>query len=322
MFQTYFHKVILLSISMTMLFFVLTLVNNHPTDEMGGLNSLFGNNQIQINGKPIDVTPHEKLMANNIVDIRDVNVDIVGHELVVQEIDSIITILQTHTNESPSIIEPPNGILLYGPPGTGKTTLGKAVSKKLSTECTFIHISPDVLENKYYGEGLKHIAAVFSLARKVKPCVIFFDEIDGFMSTRSALDQSHTNTMKTSILTCMDSIQNDWNILFIATTNRRTALDPALLRRLDVQLNMGLPTVCEKKNFLKKYLSCKSISDEEIESFVNDFTVEYTLCDIKNFCKFAVRRYISNKSLSNDKMDISNTLLIEYFGHYVDLNHS
>lgn len=319
-FQTYFHKIVLLSISMSMLYFVLCMAHNIPSED--GI-PFFGKNEITLNGKTYEVTHHEKIMSNNIVDVSNSNLDIIGHDLVVKEIDSIIKLLHEHSNESHnSIIQPPNGVLLYGPPGTGKTTLGKSISNKLSKDCNFIHISPDVLENKYYGEGLKHISAVFSLARKIKPCVIFFDEIDGFMSTRSALDQSHTNTMKTSILTCMDSIQNEWNVLFIATTNRKDALDPALLRRLDVKLNMGLPKVSEKNAFIRKYITTQSMSDEDVESFTKDFTQEYTLCDIKNFCKFAVRQYLVKDKLKNDKMNILKDDFINMFSNYVDLNHS
>jgi len=307
---------------MSMLYFVMCMANHIPSEE--GF-SFFGNDELKINGKTYKVTHHEKLMANNLVDTSNSNsnLDIIGHDSVVKEIDCIIKLLHDHSNESRnSIVQPPNGILLYGPPGTGKTTLGKSISRKLSKDCNFIHISPDVLENKYYGEGLKHISAVFSLASKIKPCVIFFDEIDGFMSTRSTLDQSHTNTMKTSILTCMDSIQNEWNVLFIATTNRKDALDPALLRRLDVKMNMGLPKVSEKVAFLRKYITTESMSDEDVESFVNDFTIEYTLCDIKNFCKFAVRQYLMKHKLKNNKIEILKDDFIELFSNYVDLNHS
>lgn len=305
---------------MSMLYFVLCMAHHIPNED--GF-SFFGSNELKINGKTYEVNHHEKLMANNVVDISNSKFDIIGHDLVIKEIDSIIKLLHDHSNESEnSIVQPPNGILLYGPPGTGKTTLGKSISKKLSKDCNFIHISPDVLENKYYGEGLKHIAAVFSLAKKIKPCVIFFDEIDGFMSTRSTLDQSHTNTMKTSILTCMDSIQNEWNVLFIATTNRKDALDPALLRRLDVKLNMGLPKSSEKVAFIRKYVTTDSMSDKDVESFVNDFTYEYTLCDIKNFCKFAVRQYLIEHELKQNKMEISKDDFVQMFSNYVDLNHS
>ena len=38
--------------------------------------------------------------------------------------------------------------------------------------------------DKYVGEGEKHIRAIFALARKLAPVVIFMDEIDGIFSAR------------------------------------------------------------------------------------------------------------------------------------------
>jgi SpoVK/Ycf46/Vps4 family AAA+-type ATPase len=37
----------------------------------------------------------------------------------------------------------------------------------------------------WFGESEKMVSAVFSLARKLAPCVLFFDEIDGLLASRS-----------------------------------------------------------------------------------------------------------------------------------------
>ena len=201
------------------------------------------------------------------------------------------------------------------------------IAKKMHKQCSFLHVSPDNIENKYYGEGLKQLTAIFTLAKKIKPCVIFFDEIDGYMSTRSSQDQSHTNTMKTTLLTLLDSIQDEWNILFIGTTNRKNFLDPALLRRLDIQLNMGLPNITDKLNYILKYIALSdSMPKEKIEEYIKDFTMDMSLCDIKNFCKFCVRQYmLRTKNLEqskNMKMKISHDELMEYYNQYVDLRYN
>jgi SpoVK/Ycf46/Vps4 family AAA+-type ATPase len=56
------------------------------------------------------------------------------------------------------------------------------------------------------------IEAVFSLARKVSPCVIFIDEIDGFLSTRNDSDMAHVTSMKVCVdyvlLLCIMSSKN------------------------------------------------------------------------------------------------------------------
>lgn len=67
------------------------------------------------------------------------------------------------------------GVLLYGPPGCGKTMIAKATAREAKTR--FINLDVSILTDKWYGESQKLAAAVFSLAVKLQPCIIFIDEI-------------------------------------------------------------------------------------------------------------------------------------------------
>jgi SpoVK/Ycf46/Vps4 family AAA+-type ATPase len=274
----------------------------------------------QHNGSEIILNKYEHAMSKLLTSPNADEGLIIGHSEILGELDSIISLLTTHSNSKSSIVDPPNGILLFGPPGTGKTTIAKSIAVRFVDTCYFLHISPDMIENKYYGEGLKQLTAIFSLAKKIKPCVLFFDEIDGFMSTRSGMDQTHTNTMKTSFLTCMDSLQDEWNILLIATTNRKDSLDPALLRRLDIHLNMGLPDIKDKCTFLRKYVSNSNLSDEELDEFCK-LAPFASICDYKNFCKYCVRTYLKNNTLVDDHLDIDSDRLFTLLKQYIDLQY-
>ncbi|KAG2157372.1 hypothetical protein DEU56DRAFT_750490 [Suillus clintonianus] len=74
------------------------------------------------------------------------------------------------------------GCLLFGPPGTGKTLVVRALAKEAG--CRMLIISPSDVMDMYVGEGEKLVKAVFSLARRLSPCVVFLDEMDALFGAR------------------------------------------------------------------------------------------------------------------------------------------
>ena len=100
-----------------------------------------------------------------------------------------------------------SGILLTGPPGCGKTMIAKATAKEAGAR--FINVDVSSLTDKWYGESQKLAGAVFSLAKKIQPCIIFIDEIDSFLRVRETNDHEATAMMKAQFMQLWDGLNSE-----------------------------------------------------------------------------------------------------------------
>uniref|UniRef100_H9GMM7 AAA+ ATPase domain-containing protein n=1 Tax=Anolis carolinensis TaxID=28377 RepID=H9GMM7_ANOCA len=83
----------------------------------------------------------------------------------------------------------PKGILLYGPSGCAKTTLVKAAAT--SCHCSFLSVSGADLFSPYVGDSEKILSQVFRQARANTPAIVFLDEIDAILGSRSVGKTDH-----------------------------------------------------------------------------------------------------------------------------------
>ena len=155
---------------------------------------------------------------------------------------------------------------------------------------TFFSISASSLTSKWIGEGEKLVRALFAVARILQPSVIFVDEIDSLLSSRSEGEQEASRRLKTEFLVQMDGAATDGNdrLLLIGATNRPQELDEAMRRRLVKRLYIPLPDASARRQLMKHLLKGQShsLADEQFDEVVVD-TDGYSGFDINALCKEA-----------------------------------
>ncbi|KAF8117747.1 hypothetical protein N665_0008s0098 [Sinapis alba] len=183
------------------------------------------------------------------------------------------------------------GILLFGPPGTGKTMLAKAVATEAGAY--FINMSLSSMETKFYGDNEKYVRAVFSLARKNSPSVIFVDEADSMLGKReSSGEHEATRRMKNEFMVNWDGLlaREKERVLVLAATNRPFDLDEGFIRRLSRRLMVGLPDAQNRAKILRVILAKEDVSDDVDLDKVASMADGYSGSDLKNLCATAANR--------------------------------
>ncbi|MFW6238716.1 MAG: AAA family ATPase [Halanaerobiales bacterium] len=167
-------------------------------------------------------------------------------------------------------IRPLKGILLSGPPGTGKTLMARAAAKY--TDSIFKATSGSEFIEMYAGVGAKRIRKIFSEAKKEArkqnktSAIIFIDEIDILGGKRGQVSghREYDQTLN-QLLVEMDglSVDDDIQLLIMATTNRQDILDSALLRpgRFDRIVQVDLPAREGRLSILKIHTTDKPLAE-------------------------------------------------------------
>ncbi|XP_062995534.1 outer mitochondrial transmembrane helix translocase-like [Elgaria multicarinata webbii] len=260
----------------------------------------------QLGVEAVKLTEHEMNIAAHLVIPRDIKVtwkDIAGLDDMVSELQDtvILPFQQRHLFQHSRLCQPPRGVLLYGPPGCGKTLLAKATAQ--ASGCRFINLQASTLTDKWYGESQKLTAAVFSLATKIQPCIIFIDEIDAFLRNRSEADHEATAMMKAEFMSLWDGLETGPNcqVMVLGATNRPQDVDPAILRRMPTTFQIGLPTQRQRQDILKLILAGENMSNAVILKELAEKTTGYSGSDLRELCRdaalYRVRDYVRKQQM-------------------------
>ncbi|XP_047535360.1 outer mitochondrial transmembrane helix translocase-like isoform X1 [Vanessa atalanta] len=238
------------------------------------------------------LTDHEMIIASQLVVPEEINVnwkDIAGLDHLINELrETVILPIQKRELFADSrLTQPPKGVLLHGPPGCGKTLIAKATAKEANM--SFINLDVSLLTDKWYGETQKLAAAVFSLAVKLQPCIVFIDEIESFLRTRTQHDHEATAMMKTQFMSLWDGLITDptCTVIIMGATNRPQDLDRAIQRRMPATFHVPMPGAAQRERILQLILRAEPTAADIDFARLGAATDGFSGSDLHELCRQA-----------------------------------
>jgi ATP-dependent Lon protease len=259
------------------------------------------------------------------------NEDHFGLEKVKERIIEHLAVLKLKGNLKSPII------CLYGPPGVGKTSLGKSVAKALNRKYVRMSLGGLKDESEIRGHRKTYIGAmpgrILQNLKKVQSSnpVFILDEIDKIGSDYhgdpssallEVLDPEQNTTFYDNFLETEYDLSK---VLFIATCNNLSTIQPALRDRMEI-IEVSGYTVEEKIEIAKQHLLPKQVeenglkkaqlklTDKQLEYIVENYTAESGVRGLeKKISKVA--RYLAVHVAKNESLPkISETFITKILG--------
>jgi ATPase family protein associated with various cellular activities (AAA)/winged helix domain-containing protein len=143
-------------------------------------------------------------------------------------------------------------ILFSGPPGTGKTMAAQVIAAQLTQDLCRVNVAQ--LVSKWVGDTSKNVEQVIRVAAE-SSVVLFFDEADALFAKRSAeirdAQDKFANTDTAVLLQAIESYPG----IAILSTNLKSNIDPAFLRRLRYLVEFQKPDTALQRTLWTKLIT-------------------------------------------------------------------
>jgi len=180
-------------------------------------------------------------------------------------------------------------VLLFGPPGTGKTLLAAATAGSL--DAAFFNVKVSDLLSKYFGESTRLISALYTVARRLSPAVIFLDEFEALTPPRGSGESGAERRIVSTLLAELDGMANkgdDSLIITMGATNLPWLLDTAILSRFIQRVYVPLPDAPARQAILEIHLVRRGHHSRVSMADLVKRTGGYSGREIEQICQLAI----------------------------------
>jgi AAA+ superfamily predicted ATPase len=180
------------------------------------------------------------------------------------------------------------GILMYGPPGCGKTHMARATAGEV--KAAFLAVGLHDVLDMWIGNSEKNLHGLFEQARRNRPCVLFFDEVDALAASRTDLRHSGGRMVINQFLNELDGVNtSNEGVLILAATNAPWHLDSAFRRpgRFDRVLFVPPPDGPARAAILRLLCAGKPQKDLDFEAIARKAD-QFSGADLKGLVDLAI----------------------------------
>jgi hypothetical protein len=204
----------------------------------------------------------------DVLDIGDANPPVMDDELK-DNLEKYAINLFDHEEEFKKYGLPvKSAIILAGPPGCGKTMIERWMASKVKGKITTVWVSAKAISNP------QDVAEVFDVARKLSPVLLIFEDIDLVAGSREMVlgrgEGSGTGSMCLGeMLNQLDGLQRNESMVVIASTNRVSSLDEAIIDRpgrIDRIFEVSKPSSSVAVGIATEFMRKSNISEETLTS--------------------------------------------------------